>query len=149
MHMRADEGGADVEAKGPSFGDEAVIDVRLTAVQLASMANVLARDIQYWGREGFLSPGGKRPQGEISYTLSQLPKVKLMALFTKRLEIKAKKASELADALLSRYENSPDAFNATVGMVQLLESRITAFVDLILELDLLPRIGKLLKEAPS
>ncbi len=137
-----------MEGKGPSFGDEGEIDVRLTAVQLASMANVLPQDIQYWGREGFLSRDGERPQGEISYTLSQLPKVKLMALFTKRLEIKAKKASELANALLLRYENSPDAFNATVGMVQLLESRITAFVDLILELKLLPRIGELLKEAP-
>jgi hypothetical protein len=33
-------------------------------------------------------------------------------------------------------------------MVQLLESRIGAFVDLILEMDLLPRIGALLKEEP-
>jgi DNA-binding transcriptional MerR regulator len=146
---RSSTGGTDVEGKGPSLGDSGAMNVRVSAAQLADLARVLPHDIQYWGRLGYLTRGEVENGDERLYMLSQLPKAQLMALFTKRLQIRAKKAAELSDELLRQYEDRPDAFEATVGMVQLLESRITAFVDLILELKLLPRIGELLKEAPS
>jgi hypothetical protein len=146
--MRLGEG-SDVKGNGPSFEEAIAKDVRVSGAQLAALANVLPQDIRYWGRSGYLK-GETQDEGaeDTSYKLTQLPKVQLMALFTKRLEIKAKKASELADDLLRLYANKPDALKATIGMVQLLESRIGAFVDLILEMDLLPRIGALLKEEP-
>lgn len=138
-----------MEGKGPSLGDSGAMNVRVSAAQLADLARVLPHDIQYWGRLGYLTRGDEESADDRLYTLSQVPKAQLMALFTKRLQIRAKKASELSDELLRQYEDRPDAFEATVGMVQLLEKRITAFVGLILELELLPRIGELLKEAPS
>ena len=141
--------GKDEKANGPSFEESIAKNVRMSGAQLAALAKVLPQDIRYWGRSGYLKGD---PQGdgeeESSYTLDQLPKVQLMALFTKRLEIKAKKASDLADDLLRLYEDKPDALKATIGMVQLLENRIGAFVNLILEMKLLPRIGELLKEGP-
>ena len=152
--MRArQKGGSDVKPNGPSLESRGAKDVRLSAAQLAAMANVLPQDIQYWGRSGYLNGEGNGQNDEEApeedgklYVLSQVPKAQLMALFTKRLEIKASKASELADQLLAEYQDRDDAFSATIGMVQLLESRITAFVNLILELNLMPRIAELLKE---
>ena len=142
-----------MKPKGPSLEERRAKDVRISAAQLAGMANVLSQDIQYWGRSGYLnreengSVEYEGPEaGGKSYNLSQLPKAQLLALFTKRLQIKASKASELAEQLLAEYQDRDDAFSATIGMVQLLESRITAFVNLILELNLMPRIAELLKE---
>ena len=114
----------------------------LSAAQLASLANVRPQDIQYWGRKEYLSEGGEA--GGLQYQLSQLPKAQLMALFAKRLQMKSKKASDLADDLLRLYEDRPDAFKATIAMVQALESRITEFVSMILDLGLVGQIGDML-----
>ena len=131
------------KGNGPSLDDEGETRVFMSAAQLAGLANVLPRDIQYWGRLGYLSTGEEEGQ---RCELRQLPKARLMALFTKRLQMKAKKASELADDLLRVYRGKADELNATIALVQALETRITEFVDLIVELDLVPRIAELLRK---
>ena len=127
---------------GPSYSDSGGPNVFLSAVQLASLANVRPQDIQYWGRKGYLSL--RDEPGDSQYQLCQLPKAQLMALFAKRLQIRSSKASQLADDLLRLYEDRPDAFRATIAMVQALESRITEFVSMILDSGLVPEIGDML-----
>jgi len=127
---------------GPSYDDAGEKNVFLSAAQLAHLANVRPQDIQYWSRKGYFSAGEETSPSQ--YQLSQLPKAQLMALLSKRLQIKSAKASQLADDLLRLYQDKPDAFKATIAMVQALESRITEFVSLILDLDMVPQIGELL-----
>ena len=127
---------------GPTYENLDARNVPLSAAQLAGLANVRVQDIQYWERKNYLSTA-KDPDGP-QYQLSQLPKAQLMALFAKRLQMKASKASELANDLLRLYEDNPDAFKATVAMVEVLESRITEFVSMIVDLGLVSRIGDLL-----
>ena len=129
---------------GPSYGEPQEKNVSLSAAQLASLANVLPQDIEYWARKDLL-PNEKGSKSG-NYQLSQLPKAQLMGLFSKRLQIKAKKASQLADDVLALYKDRPDAFQATIAMVQALESRITEFVSLILDMNLVEQIGELLAE---
>ena len=127
---------------GPSYSDSGGNNVFLSAAQLAHLANVRPQDVQYWARKGYLSAGEK--DGGSQYQLSQLPKAQLMALFSKRLQIKSAKASQLADDLLRLYVDKPDAFKATIAMVEALESRITEFVSMIVDMDLVSHIGDLL-----
>jgi len=126
--------------KGLDAGDP---KVRVSAVQLAGLASVGAADIHYWSRSGLLHRDKK---GHSSYSLKLLPKAKLMALFTKRLGMRAREASELAEQFLVTHGSSADAFTATVALAELLDKKMTALVDLILELDLLPRLKELLDE---
>ena len=142
--MSKRKGSAKAKARGPSYGDVDETRVFVSAAQLAGLAKVLPQDIQYWGRLGYLSTGTE--PDDARYQLSQLPKARLMALFTKRLQIKAKKASELSDDLLRLYENKPDGFEATIALVQALETRITEFVSLIVDLDLVSKIAEILRE---
>lgn len=128
---------------GPSYGNPGERNVPLSAVQLARLANVRPQDIRYWGKKGYLGAG--ELEGE-SYELGQLPKARLMALFTKRLEMNAGKSSELADDFLRLYEDRPDAFTAMIAVVQALDTRITEFVKLVLDLDMVSKIGKMLEK---
>jgi len=129
---------------GPTYSNPDARNVPLSAAQLAGLANVRLQDIQYWGRKKYLSTGQDADGSQ--YQLNQLPKAQLMALFARRLQMKSAKASQLADDLLRLYEDEPDAFKATIAMVQALESRITEFVSLIVEMNLVPRIGEMLEE---
>lgn len=134
------------------IGDD---DVSLSATQLAKLAGVQPNDLAYWGRAGFLDvKGEKRDENKEvddegrAFSLGQLPKAKLLGLFAKRLQIKASRASEIADELLEHYRTEPEKFAATVSMVQLLETKITAFIDLLVERDLVPLMEELMKEDP-
>jgi hypothetical protein len=129
---------------GPTYGNPDARNVPLSAAQLAGLANVRLQDIQYWGRKGYLSSG--QDCNGSQYQLSQLPKAQLMALFAKRLQMNAEKASQIAEDLLRLYENKPDAFKATIAMVEALESKISDFVSMIVDLNLVPRIGEMLEE---
>ena len=121
-------------------------EAALTAVELARLSGAVPTDISYWGKAGYLK---KRLHSSSPFPISQLPKAKMMVLLAKRLQIKAKKASELADEFLRPYQDRPDAFTAMVAVVQALDTKITQFVDLILELDLVARIREIVGEEPS
>jgi hypothetical protein len=127
---------------GPTYDNPDARNVPLSAAQLAGLANVRLQDIQYWGRKKYLSTGEETDEPQ--YQLSQLPKAQLMALFAKRLQMKSEKASQIADDLLRLYKDKPGAFRATIAMVELLESRITEFVSMIVDMDLVSHMGDLL-----
>lgn len=145
--MTQPESSKRISQVGPTYSNPDAHNVPLSAAQLAGLANVRLQDIQYWGRKKYLSTGENSDGAQ--YQLNQLPKAQLMALFAKRLQMKSEKASQLADDLLRLYEDKPDAFKATIAMVQALESRITDFVSMIVELDLVPRIGEMLEEGKA
>jgi DNA-binding transcriptional MerR regulator len=128
---------------GPSYGNPGERNVPLSAVQLARLANVRPQDIRYWAKRGYLGAGELE---EGTYELGQLPKARLMALFTKRLEMNAGKSSQLADEFLRRYEDRPDAFTAMIAVVQALDTRITDFVKIALDIGLVSKIGKMLEK---
>lgn len=153
--VMTEHGGDDARTQGPSISRPVDTDVSLSASQLAKMAKVHPHDVQYWARSGYLArrqgeeemeydPHGERK----AFNLSQLPKAQLMALFSKRLQMKPSRAAELADQFLEVYKTDSDAFSVTIGTIELLDRKITALVELLLELDVLPRLRDILKEEP-
>ena len=120
-------------------------EAAVTAVELARLSGAVPADIHYWGKKGYLEKKG----GLSSFPVSQLPKAKMMVLLAGRLQIRPKKASELSDEFLLPYQNRPDAFTAMVAVVEALDTRITQFVDLVLELHLVERIRKIVGGEPS
>lgn len=116
----------------------------VTGVELARLSGVTPDNIYYWVKKGYLEKQSDSPHARV--LLSQLPKAKVMAILTVRLQIKTEKASSIADEFLARYRGQEDAFCAMVAAVESLNSAITNLVDMILNLNLLPILESNLKK---
>jgi len=114
-------------------------ELEVSAPQLAKVAGLQPKDIYYWLRKGFL----KRPL----VVNKCLPKLRLMALFAKRLRIEANKASELSEELLKPYVGKNNEFEATMALAEKLENGVSDFIDLVLDLDLVTEINEMMKKS--
>ena len=117
--------------------------VFISAVQLAKLAGVKPTDIHYWGRFGYLT---HQTNGSAPYPLDQLPKAQLMALFTKRLEMRAEKAARLADQLMEQYPEHPDIVEAAKVLLKALEVRTAEVATLLVEAKLVEKLDALATE---
>jgi hypothetical protein len=142
MMANRQSGVEDLTNPAADLGASCTDKIAISAVELARLVYAAPSDVHYWGRSGYL----RRLQGSPGYPLDQLRKAQLMAVFTKRLQMKSSKASELADDLLQLCQDRADGLTTTIALVRALESHITEFVALIVDLGLVSSIADILRK---
>ena len=102
----------------------------VSAQSLADAAGTTRSKILAWERAGFIQrkPGG----GYNSYPLIQLPKVRLLALLEREIGLDGDKASALAERLLTKVEEEPDAVEAVVALLRGLYENFDEVMDLMI-----------------
>lgn len=94
----------------------------ISAVQLAEFTGLRPQDIHYWCQKGYLKRsrnGSKTP-----FSTNDIEKVLLMKELTKRYELKARAASNLADEIIEMYEDKPDSYMAALGLLECFDKGI-------------------------
>ena len=119
-----------------------IADMKLSAVQLAELSGLRAEDIHYWARKGYINrsrngSGSKRP-----FPMSELEKVRLMGSLTKKYEMDALKASELADELLKMHEREPHAYQAALKLLEAFDKGITTLARVLAEVGFVDAFDK-------
>lgn len=119
-------------SKSLVFDEKDIENTKVSAVQLALLADLRPENIHYWAQKAYIrheSNGSKTP-----FFLSDLPRVRLLKQLTEEFEMEASRAAPFLDELLEMYENEPRAYKAAMNYLSLFKQGIGALARLLSKL---------------
>ena len=109
-----------------------ILDMEVSAVQLAKLAGVRPEDVHYWARKGYIqhrSNGSKTP-----FLLSDLPRIRLMKQLIDEFKMEPSHAAPLAERLLAIGPETSDAYEIALMVLRLFEENLELLTRLLAKL---------------
>lgn len=120
----------------------------ISAQELARTVGATKSQILYWGTTGYIER--KKREGKYhNFPIQAIPKAKVMATLVCEVGMEPERASKLADRLLKRFEDKPDASQAVLEFLIVLSEHIDEVIDYVGKDEAFrKRMGELRNDAP-
>jgi len=99
-----------------------------SAQELARAVGATKAQILYWGKKKYIT---RRDNGYHMFPVEVIPKAKVMTILVSEVGLEPEKASRLAQRLLDRFEDAPDATRAVIGFLKALSEHLDEVIALI------------------